>query len=56
MGCSRWILIASVAVVAAVLLSISCWDSSVVVLPGGHHMHMEQPDAVAAALLGFLRD
>ena len=24
------------------------------VLPGGHHLHMEQPDAVAAAIGGFL--
>ena len=31
-------------------------EASVVVLPGSHHLHMEQPDAVAAALLGFLRD
>lgn len=31
-------------------------EASVAVLPGSHHLHMEQPDAVAAALLGFLRD
>ncbi|GAB2665584.1 alpha/beta fold hydrolase [Arenimonas aestuarii] len=31
-------------------------EASVVVLPGGHHLHMEQPEAVAGALLGFLRD
>jgi len=26
------------------------------VLPGGHHLHMEQPAAVAAAIGGFLAE
>ena len=30
-------------------------DGDLVVLPGGHHLHMEQPDAVAAAIGDFLR-
>ncbi|WP_374603431.1 alpha/beta fold hydrolase [Arenimonas sp.] len=30
-------------------------EASVVVLPGSHHLHMEQPAAVADALLDFLR-
>lgn len=30
-------------------------EASVVVLPGGHHLHMEQPAVVAQALLDFLR-
>ena len=29
-------------------------DGTMVVLPGGHHLHMEQPAAVAAAIGGFL--
>lgn len=29
-------------------------DLKVAQLPGGHHLHMEQPDSVAAALAGFL--
>ena len=30
-------------------------EASVVVLPGSHHLHMEQPEAVAAPVLDFLR-
>ena len=30
-------------------------DGRVVVLPGSHHLHMEQPQAVAAPVLEFLR-
>ncbi|MCE7032412.1 alpha/beta hydrolase [Lysobacter sp. GX 14042] len=30
-------------------------DASLVTLEGGHHLHMEQPEAVAAALQAFLR-
>ncbi|UNK42333.1 alpha/beta hydrolase [Luteimonas sp. S4-F44] len=30
-------------------------EGDLVVLPGGHHLHMEQPDAVAAAIGDFLR-
>jgi pimeloyl-ACP methyl ester carboxylesterase len=30
-------------------------DGSLVVLPGGHHLHMEQPGIVAPLLLDFLR-
>ena len=29
-------------------------DARSVVIPGGHHLHMEQPDAVAGPLLAFL--
>lgn len=29
-------------------------DGTMVVLPGGHHLHMEQPAALAAAIGGFL--
>ena len=30
-------------------------DGERIVLPGSHHLHMEQPEAVAAAIGGFLR-
>ena len=30
-------------------------DGECIVLPGSHHLHMEQPEAVAAAIGGFLR-
>jgi pimeloyl-ACP methyl ester carboxylesterase len=30
-------------------------DARVEVIPGGHHLHMEQPDRVAAPLRDFLR-
>jgi pimeloyl-ACP methyl ester carboxylesterase len=31
-------------------------DARLMLLPGGHHLHMEQPAAVASLLLPFLQE
>ena len=42
------------AIESGTLAALRTGDAGVVRLPGGHHLHMDQPEAVGAVLAPFL--